>query len=258
MHPEGEFQFDAAIRERLRVWRTRIGDPSCGAGCSGCCERTTLVVSSAEACRLLDWLAAKSPKRLSDLRKAWHERLGRLRRNLHLDMSEAESINTLLREGGCLLLQNSQCSVYEARPDTCRSVYVWHESAFCGREEYDTCTPAELQQLRIDRMFEVLLDESQAGRVPFVGHLSVVLALMDKYREQYDRGEDLMRLIDRFWVETSMLRFFNTSGKLEDALHAERHEYRTLFTQQAWPLGQPKMADVQSRGDLQAFHLVPE
>lgn len=91
---------------------------------------------------MLDFLERQDRRRLAQLRNQWVERVTPLRDALQVEMSEQEAINALLLDGGCIFLEGDLCSVYEARPDTCRAFYVWHSAEYCGRSDHEMCSPA--------------------------------------------------------------------------------------------------------------------
>ena len=73
--------------------------------------------------------------------------------------------NALIDLGPYIFLNEaSTCDVYQARPDACRACHVWHTAEHCGREDYDMCTPAEFNALRVDRIHQLMLEELNLGR----------------------------------------------------------------------------------------------
>jgi len=112
----------------------------------------------------------------SDLRAEWQRRVVRLREN-H-DDGPVEAQNALINLGPCIFLNEaSTCEVYQARPDACRACHVWHTAEHCGREDYDMCTPAELNALRVDRIHQLMLEELNLDRRPFWGQLLPMIDL---------------------------------------------------------------------------------
>ena len=167
----GPTSFDVALESLLTAWEPRIGRPTCGPGCSRCCERSTIFISSAEALRMLEFVGENS-----DLRAEWQRRVVRLREN-H-DDGPVEAQNALINLGPCIFLNEaSTCEVYQARPDACRACHVWHTAEHCGREDYDMCTPAELNALRVDRIHQLMLEELNLDRRPFWGQLLPMIDL---------------------------------------------------------------------------------
>ncbi len=121
----GPTSFDVALESLLTAWEPRIGRPTCGPGCSRCCERSTIFISSAEALRMLEFVGENS-----DLRAEWQRRVVRLREN-HAD-GPVEAQNALINLGPCIFLNEaSTCEVYQARPDACRACHVWHTAEHC-------------------------------------------------------------------------------------------------------------------------------
>ncbi len=227
--------FDFAIEALLDQWAPRIGRPTCGPGCSNCCERTTIFLSSAETLRIVD---RQPPDEAQALRLQT------------LDFSSAASArNSLIDLGPCVYLDEAKrCSVYEARPDACRACHVWHSANFCGREDYDMCTPAELNALRVDRIHELMLAEFAAGRRPFWGQLLPMTVVLSEHRERYLRGEDLRSLIDPRWLATELIEFPSY-----DELERERVRLAQEFATEENPMGYPRAEDAPNRAFLTAF-----
>jgi Fe-S-cluster containining protein len=227
--------FDVAIEALLQQWEPKIGRPTCGPGCSNCCERTTVLLSSAEALRIVDY-------RRPDPAQA--------RRLQTLDLSSAAAaLNSLIDLGPCVFLDEAKCcGVYEARPDACRVCHVWHAADYCGREDYDMCTPAELNALRVDRIHESMLDEFEAGRRPFWGQLLPMTAVLSEHRDRYFRGDDLSTLIDSAWLAAELIEFPSAAE-----LKSERTRLAQQFSTEENPMGHPRAADARDRSFLAAF-----
>ena len=227
--------FDVAIETLLHEWEPKIGRPTCGPGCSNCCERTTVYISSAEALRVVDF-ARPDPAQT-----------GRLQT---LDLSSAAAArNSLIELGPCVFLDETGCcGIYQARPDACRVCHVWHSADYCGREDYEMCTPAELNELRVNRIHEVMLAEFAAGRRPFWGQLLPMTAVLAEHRDVYLRGEDLSTLIDPTWLATELIEF-PTRSELE----SERARLARQFATEENPMGLPRAADAPDRAYLAAF-----
>lgn len=229
--------FDVAIEALLRQWEPHIGRPTCGPGCSNCCERTTVYISSAEALRVVDYRRPDA---------------SHVQRLQTLNLSDAAAArNTLIALGPCVYLdETKRCGIYEARPDACRVCHVWHAADYCGREDYDMCTPAELNALRVDRIHELMLEEFAAGRRPFWGQLLPMTAVLGEHRERYLRGEDLSALIDPAWLATELIEFPSRAG-----LESERARLAQQFATEENPMGYPRAADAPDRRYLDAFAL---
>ena len=227
--------FDVAIETLLNEWEPRIGRPTCGPGCSNCCERTTVYISSAEALRVVDY---RRPDR------------AQAQRLQTLDLSDTASArNSLIDLGPCVFLDKAGCcGIYEARPDACRACHVWHAADYCGRDDYDMCTPAELNALRVDRIHELMLAELVAGRRPFWGHLLPMTTVLGEYRDRYLQGEDLSAVINPAWLTTELIEF-PAPGELE----SERARLAQQFTTEENPMGQPRAAAARDRAFLSAF-----
>lgn len=229
--------FDVAIEALLHQWEPKIGRPTCGPGCSNCCERTTVYISSAEALRVVEY-RRPDPAQAARLQT--------------IDLSDAVSArNSLIELGPCVFLDEAGCcGIYEARPDACRVCHVWHAPDYCGREDYDMCTPAELNALRIDRIHELMLSEFAAGRRPFWGQLLPITAVLTEHRDRYLQGEDLTEMIDPGWLATELIEFPEPSH-----LEAERLRLAQQFATEENPMGYPRAANALGRRYLDAFPL---
>ena len=225
---------DVEISRLLEEWKPRIGAPTCGPGCSRCCERMTVIVSSAEALRLVD----EAPGFAEKVEGAV-ERLG----------AEA-TLNDILDLGPCVFLGEGKCQAYEFRPDACRACYVWHDSRFCGREDFDMCTPAELNSLRLGRLYERMVGEFNDGRRPFRGYLLPAVWLMQRRRAEYLAGEDLRVGVDQGWIDADLVEF----PTLEE-LRAEKAGLDEVFEGEENPMGFPRAGRVKDRAVLEAFDL---
>jgi Fe-S-cluster containining protein len=214
-------------------------------------------MSTAEALRLLDFLSEhRTEQHTAQIRSSWEQRIIRLRQTAGSGVSEDVAIESLLGLGACVFLDGDICGVYPARPDTCRSVYVWHTADQCTRPEFDMCTPAELKELRVRRLYESMQAELKGGRLPFWGHLLVMVWLLDRFRNEYEEGRDLSELVDPIWSETGLIRFVEPGRgpeRVKSLLDAEQAEFVRIFAEEPWPLGQPRAADVSDRSQLSAF-----
>ena len=173
---------------------------------------------------------------------------------------EREAVSTLLNFGECAFLDGHFCGVYPSRPDACRSFYVWHSADQCGQPNIEMCPPAELAQLRIEQFYATLLAEAEAARLPFWGHLLVMAGLMDQHRDAYLEGADLSQIIAPLWSQTGLIHFIKPGGTAEEmvaVLKDEQAGYTQLFSEEPWPMGLPRAANVQSRSELKAFALDP-
>lgn len=252
----GDLPFDEKIEQLLIRWLPKIGQPSCGAGCSACCQTSTVIVSTVEAGRVLDHFEAQSSQSGSEFRKRWQQNVARIRKHLAADMSEQDAIDVLVNQGSCVFLSGKLCGIYEARPDPCRSFYVWHSPEYCGRLDFDMCSPAELKEVRINQLYDAMRREIRAGRIPFWGHLLVMVSIMDQHRAAYENGEALCGRVDPIWSQTGLVRFFDpraTRSDMESVIDSEQAEFKRLFAEEPWPLGAPKVANTTSRQELDAF-----
>ena len=165
-------------------------------------------------------------------------------------LSPVAGLNELLDLGPCVYLADGECQAYDSRPDACRACYVWHDSRYCGRQEFDMCTPAELNQLRLQRMSERMLGEFARGRRPFRGYLLPAVWLMSKRCDDYLAGVDLCAASAERWTRTDLLEF-----PTEEALRRERSDFEAVFRDEYNPMGFPRAARARDRRLLDAFDL---
>jgi Fe-S-cluster containining protein len=193
----------------------------------------------------------------SDLRADWQRRVVCLRKNPNDDPVEAQ--NALIDLGPCVFLDEAgSCGVYEARPDACRACHVWHTAEYCGREDYDMCTPAELNALRVDRIHQLMLNELDLGRRPFLGQLLPMVATLDEFQGPYLAGENLANQVDATWIQSELVEFPASGQSLSEVrtfLEKERVRLGTLFRSEENPMGFPRAADARARDFLKAFPL---
>lgn len=193
----------------------------------------------------------------SDLRAAWQRRVVRLREN-H-DDGPVEAQNSLIDLGPCIFLnETSTCDVYQARPDACRACHVWHTAEHCGREDYDMCTPAELNALRVDRIHQLMLEELNLGRRPFWGQLLPMIVTLDEFQGPYLAGGNLADHVDQRWLQSELIEFPASGRSLSEVrtfLESERVRLRILFRSEENPMGFPRAADAPDRDFLKAFPL---
>lgn len=225
---------DVEIGQLLTAWAPRIGEPSCGPGCSNCCERMTVIVSSGEALALLD----AAP--------AFGHRIKKLVERLTPDAT----LDDLLDLGPCVYLENGMCMVHASRPDACRACYVWHDPAHCGHPDFDMCVPAELNQLRLRGLRERMAREFELGRRPFRGYLLPAVWLAGQRREAYLAGEDLSLDLDPGWLRHDLLEF-PTQAQLRE----EAEELDQAFDREYNPMGFPRAECAKDRSLLDAFDL---
>jgi Fe-S-cluster containining protein len=231
--------FDVSISALLDAWAPRLGRPTCGPGCARCCRRMSVIMTSAEAAQLV-----ASPEFETF---AVAERAQRLRQTLTPGVQPDDALDALLDLGPCVFLRGKRCGVYAERPDGCRAAFVWHDAWYCGRPEYDQCVPAELNALRVARVYERMLAEFAAGRRPFWGQILPAVALLAEHAEAYRRGDDLSAA-EPAWTSADLVEFPG-----EARLISERDEHRRLFAEEPHPLGSPRAAEAQSRADLAPF-----
>ncbi len=230
--------FDVALDNLLTAWEPRLGRPSCGPGCDRCCRRMTVLMTSAEGLDLVRHPAA------AERRDAIRTRVA----SLPLEADPNKAVNALLDQGSCVFLDNHRCSVHAARPDGCRAAYVWHEAWYCGRDDYDQCVPAELNGLRVARVYERMLGEMERDRKPFWGFILPVAHLLGEHAEAYRQGEDLASKTPAAWLAAELIEFPSRERLLE-----EQAEHQRIFAEEPAPLGSPRAADAESRSHLAAF-----
>ena len=179
------------------------------------------------------------------------------RETRHDDPVEAQ--NSLIDSGPCVFLNEAgRCGVYEARPDACRACHVWHAAEHCGRDDYDMCSPAELNALRVDRIHQLMLQELDLGRRPFWGQLLPMIATVDRFRGPYLAGENLANQVDPNWVHSELIEFPSNGESQTDIrmfLESERQRLKMLFKTEENPMGFPRAADASDRAFLAAFPL---
>ncbi len=196
----------------------------------------TVIISSPEALALVQ----DAP----ELAEAVESAAGRL--------SPDADLNSLLDLGPCVYLAGGECQVYGSRPDACRACHVWHDARYCGRQEFDMCTPAELNQLRLQRMSDRMLGEFALGRRPFRGYLLPAVWLMARRRDEYLSGFGLDTSLVERWIRTELLEF-----PTEEALRRECAEFEVVFRDEYNPMGFPRAARARDRALLAAFDLRP-
>lgn len=198
----------------------------------------TVIMTSAEGVELLQHPVAQALQQQITQRAA----------SLPAATAPDAAVAALLDQGPCVFLENRRCSVHRSRPDGCRAAHVWHESWYCGREDYDQCVPAELNALRVARVYERGLAEMDAGRKPFWGFILPVAALLQEHGEAYADGEDISSLAPANWIASELIEFPSRQRLLD-----EQTEHQRIFAEEIAPLGSPRAADARSRSHLAAF-----
>lgn len=237
-------RIDVAIERLLDEWRPRIGEPTCRAGCSNCCERTTILISSAEALEIVD----HGGEALERARPRILERVEDLQRAA--PRTPQAAIDHIVDQGPCAFLENQRCSIYDVRPDACRACLVWHHEWYCGRPDYDMTTPVELMELRVRKIHQRMLAEFRAGRRPFLGQLAPVVGFMGRWRDAYAAGEDLSGEAHPAWDELELLSFPTREELRRDWIALE-----AAFRREPHPLAMPRGTEARSREDLAPFKI---
>jgi Fe-S-cluster containining protein len=117
---------DEAIDRELGELATRGVAPTCSKGCAHCC-RQEILVTRAEAEAIVEWIqAAWTPAQLAalgDRLRAW---LAWYRDDCRRLVDGGLPREVALYEHGpqCVALQDDACSIYPARPMTCRIHFV--------------------------------------------------------------------------------------------------------------------------------------
>ncbi|MCB1019552.1 MAG: YkgJ family cysteine cluster protein [Acidobacteria bacterium] len=235
---------DVRIEALLGGWAPALGRPTCGPGCDRCCRRMTVLMTSAEAVRLVEGLRARPD--FEAVRGVIGRRIAALQRAL--PASPEQALNALLDLGPCVFLDNRNCGVHAHRPDGCRAAYVWHEAWYCGRPDYDQCVPAELIHARIDRALALTLEEMDAGRRPYWGQILPAVWVMLEHGEAYAAGADLAQWLDPMWIEAELVELPSREHVL-----AEHAAQARAFEQEDFPFGAPRGSECASREDLRAF-----
>ncbi len=255
-------EFDKIIQDQLKEWEPKIGRPTCGAGCSNCCHRTSVIISPPEALRVLEYVSGLSAEKATFFRKRWEARMTRLEHLVQADAKNGlEGLQSLLSLGSCAFLDGHLCGVYPSRPDACRSFHVWHDADKCGQPNIEMCPPAELAQIRINQFYATLLEEAEAGRIPFWGHLLLMVSLMDQHKDTYLAGEDLYETVAPVWKATNLVHFVKPGGtpeEIAEILKKEREDYADLFAEEPWPMGLPRVRNLHDKQGLEAFVLDPD
>ncbi|MEZ5362698.1 MAG: YkgJ family cysteine cluster protein [Bryobacterales bacterium] len=235
---------DVRIEALLEGWSRRWGIPVAGPGCDRCCRRMTVVMTSAEALRLVEGLRERSD--FKDVRDAIAGRMAALARALPAPPEQA--LDALLDLGSCVFLDKHNCGVHPYRPDGCRAAYVWHEAWYCGRPDYDQCVPAELIHARIDCALSLTLAEMDKGRAAFWGQILPAVWVMLEHADSYIDGADIAGRIEPKWMEAELVEFPSREHVLEEQAAQAR-----AFQKEDFPFGAPRASECSTREDLRAF-----
>ena len=212
----------------------------------------TVTVASDEALRMLEFVEANQPALLDKVDR-------RAQALAEAPPAPDAALNALLDLGPCTFLTaEGRCGVYKVRPDTCRACHVWHPAEYCGREDYDMCTPAELNALRVEAIHARMLAEIEAGRRPFWGQLAPMVWALNKHRGAYLKGADLSRVIAEQWQDAELIEFpcpGGTRAEIRSVLESEREALRLIFDEEPAPMGYPRAAEAPDRDYLAAFPL---
>ena len=67
---------------------------------------------------------------------------------------------------------------------------------------------------------------------------------------------DLSQLVDPIWSQTNLVRFFepeSTKQEMESVINSEQAVFTRIFAEESWPLGSPKVENINARSELDAF-----
>jgi Fe-S-cluster containining protein len=244
-------QFDDMAGRFIELVSSRFGPPTCTSGCSNCC-RVSVGATTAEALTLLSWLDEQPAAMASRIHHAITSHVRRLYDLLagHA-VVPSEVHRAVWSLGDCPFLKDRVCGIYSARPVSCRAVYVWHDSSFCGLDQQPSLTPAELIQLRNAAFFDTLEDEIDAGRLPFWGQLTLVTELLRRHGDEYRRGRNLRPLVDPLWIETGLICFAGAGTAADVRSYVEQAaEHNDAVFRSPRPHGLPRALMARERQDL--------
>jgi Fe-S-cluster containining protein len=149
----------------------------CGAGCSACCHRK-VACTIPEAIGIAAWL--------SEREEAEKLRIRESARRLHDETAALDDEKRIAGGLPCALLADGVCSVYEARPLTCRAMYSYDRAA-CERFyfDHDFATAIPHYDLMLDAHAQMLLGYGRAlEKLGLDGRLvelsSALLLLLDE------------------------------------------------------------------------------
>ncbi|MEE9493239.1 MAG: YkgJ family cysteine cluster protein [Gammaproteobacteria bacterium] len=254
---------DQEIKNLLDKWGANLGAPTCYQGCSGCCQAP--MASAAEGIRLLDFIDLQS----KDIQNEFHATVSKYVTSLKYSLRNPDGSVTggddatfkAIELGGCPFLEGHVCGIYEARPNACRAVHVWHENKYCGCAAGGARVPAELIALRNRYFWSLVEEEVEQGRYPFFGQLQVVLFYLHHYRDAYTGGTECSGIIDPLWMQSGLIGFPypNAAVTLADVTgHIERQKKEeSLQFKQSQPFGLPKATNAKSKEGLYAGIIFP-
>lgn len=147
----------------------------CGKGCDFCCSRI-VVASRIEALGLIDYMLGYASRSVDDLRALVSPHAAALKQFLN-ERAEADDRDATWFSRGtpCPFLVDGACSVYEARPLSCRAYHSTDEPEKC-REAVRTV--GQVQMLKdAEALFQVIVSRV-AGRVDPVLATDGLLTIM--------------------------------------------------------------------------------
>ena len=244
-------ELDRQIEQLLAQWDATIGSPTCHKGCSNCC-RVAVAASSGEAAALLGHMEARAPEKLPWLAQTVEQHVRAMVAMFARQDTSKDPLHDIWKMGSCPFLVDRCCSIYESRPYACRAVLVWHDEGFCGTEHGLSHVPAELMERRDLCFWETMRRETEAGRRPFHGQLTVVLYYLMQHAQEYLSGQDLTPLIHPAWLETRLIQFVagDDAQAITSQIDRNLQTIRSLY-QQDHPHGLPRVSLVSSVADLQ-------
>jgi Fe-S-cluster containining protein len=130
-----QIQFYEAMQKSLAEALPPAEPFQCSAGCTACCYQK-VACTIPEAIGIAAWLSGRDEVEKQRIRAA--------SRRLHDESAELDDFGRVRTGLPCPLLLDEQCSIYEARPLSCRATYSFDRSA-CEKLyfgfEFDTKIP---------------------------------------------------------------------------------------------------------------------
>lgn len=180
---------------------------TCTRGCSACCRIQAVPVSPAEAYAILRLVESLAEPRQSEVRGRFAHCVARLgeaglaerflegTRPETQAQAKEEAQRYLDLQLACPFLENDVCSIYEARPFTCREYFVTTPKEWCSDPlNYPVKTvPAIVQAIEANRITVQGILEHTAFNIP----LTLALVYAGTYREELERLYDGDEVVSR-------------------------------------------------------------
>jgi Fe-S-cluster containining protein len=179
----------------------RHGKPvTCVRGCSACCRIQAVPVTPVEAYAMLRLVEGMPEPRRSAVRARFEACVARLREaglaEGFLDGRRPETMTQAKTEAQryldlhleCPFLENNACSIYEARPFTCREYFVTSPKELCAEpiKQPVRTVPAIVQAIEAGR----LTAEGFLGHVVFNIPLTLALVYAESHRQELEQSYD--------------------------------------------------------------------